>query len=139
MRKKKENQDHRHNENYFDLLRHQKTPHVRSPNTALQKDVTQILQSKTSLEEPFDGVPLPSERVDDVVAGLDEGRLEHVGQEREDGVERLVLGFLVGGAVLNAGEELGEDGQVEDEWRGEERVFAFVEDVESVLMKGDMS
>lgn len=67
------------------------------------------------------------------MAGLDEGRLEHVGQEREDGVERLVLGFLVCGAVLNASEELGEDSQVEDEWGSEERVFAFVEDVESVL------
>lgn len=65
---------------------------------------------------------MPVEAVDDVRAGLDEGRFEHVREERQDGVERRELGcahFL----VLHAAQELGEDGQVEDEGSGEERIL----------------
>jgi hypothetical protein len=55
---------------------------------------------------------------------LDEGRLEHVGEEGQHRVKRRkVLLLATDLAVLDASEELGEDGQVEDERGGEEGVL----------------
>ena len=54
--------------------------------------------------------------------------LEHVGQETEDRVEALELLLLVG-AVGDAGKQLGEKAEIDDEGGSEERVLALVEDV----------
>ena len=57
---------------------------------------------------------LLEERVDDGRAGRDERRLQHVAQEREDGVEaRRGVGRLGGAAERDALAELGEDDEVE--------------------------
>ncbi len=53
---------------------------------------------------------------------LDERRLEHVREQREDTVERLELAAL-GLAILDTGEELREDSQVDDQRRGKEGVL----------------
>ncbi len=54
--------------------------------------------------------------------GLDERRLEHVREQREDAVERLELASL-GLAVLDAGEELRENSQVEDQRRSKQGIL----------------
>jgi hypothetical protein len=102
------------------------------PDSGLEQDIPQILHPKTSLEESLNSRPLSSQRVDDVVSRLDERSLEHVAEQTEDRIQGLVIGVL-GAFVRHSGEQLREDGQVEDERRGEEGVFAFVEDVERVL------
>lgn len=76
---------------------------------------------------------MTAERVDHFVTRLDERRLEHVGEKREDWVERLEL-LLSNGTIDDACHKLGEDGEVENERRGQERVFALVEDVKCVLL-----
>lgn len=88
------------------------------PGPSRQQQVATVLETETSLEEHLKSVPLPVERVDDIGTGLDERCLEHVGQERQDRVERFVLG-LVGLLVGDSGHELGEDGEIKDEGRGE--------------------
>jgi hypothetical protein len=105
--------------------------HLPSPGSEHQ--ITIVLQTETSLEEDLETIPLPVERVDDIGSRLDKRRLEHVGQEREDRVEGLVLG-LVGLSVGDSSHELGEDREIKDERSGEERVFTFVKDVLDVSL-----
>lgn len=103
-----------------------------SPNPGIHEQITLMLQTQASLEERLEGVPLPAQAIDDIGARLHQRRLEHVREEREDAVERLILADLATRrdfAVLDASKELGEDGKVEDQWGGEERVLTFVEDV----------
>lgn len=54
---------------------------------------------------------------------LDEGRLEHVGKQGEHGVEGSEILLLADLAVLDAGEELAENGQVQDQGSSEEGVL----------------
>ena len=54
---------------------------------------------------------------------LDEGRLEHVGEQGQDGVEGSEVLLLTDLAVLDAGEELAQDSQVQDQGSGEEGVL----------------
>lgn len=81
-----------------------------------------MLQTQASFKECLKRVPLPAQAIHHVCAGLDERRFEHVGQEREDAVERLVISlgssFGVNFAVGDASEHFGEDGEVEDERGG---------------------
>ena len=66
-------------------------------------------------------------RGDEKLTRLDKRSLQHVREEGEDRVERrkvLLLSGVAGDfAVLNSGEEFSEDGQIQDEWRGEEGVL----------------
>lgn len=84
-----------------------------------------MLKTQASLQERLESRTLTAERVDYVRARLDEWGLEHVREEREDAVQRLELWVLVVAhfTVGNASEELGEDGQVEDERGSEKRVL----------------
>ena len=75
------------------------------------------------LNERLEHVALPVERVHDVRAGLDERHLEHVREQGEDPVERLEVHACGRVAVLDARQELGEDREVEDERRREQRVL----------------
>ena len=94
------------------------------PDARLEEEVARALEADARLEERFERVGLAVERVDDVRAGLDERRLEHVREQRQDGVQRPeVLRARGEVAVLDAREELGEDRQVEDERRREQRVL----------------
>lgn len=54
---------------------------------------------------------------------LDEGRLEHVGEQGEHGVEGSEILLLADLAVFDAGEELAENGQVQDQGSSEEGVL----------------
>lgn len=54
---------------------------------------------------------------------LDEGGLEHVRQQGEDRVQRREVLLLLGLAVFDAGEELSEDGEIQDEGSGKERIL----------------
>lgn len=54
--------------------------------------------------------------------GLDERRLEHVREEGQDRVQRLEL-VRVGFAVLNTGQELRQDREINDERRRKKRVL----------------
>jgi hypothetical protein len=65
---------------------------------------------------------LTVEAVNDFSARLDERRLEHVGQQRKDRVERRKLGVGIF-AILDASKEFGEDGQVENEGSSKEGIL----------------
>ena len=82
-----------------------------------------MLKTQARLEEGLEREALSAEGVDDLSTRLDEGSLEHVREKREDAVQRLELGVLGDAAVGDASEELGQDGQVEDEGSGEEGVL----------------
>lgn len=101
------------------------------PDPGVQQQVIRVLQTETSLEELLQSVPLPVERVDDVLTGFDKWRLEHVRQERENTVQRLPFagGIL---AISDTSEELGEDRKVKDKRCGKKRIFTFVENVHDV-------
>ena len=99
----------------------QATSHL--PDASLEKEIATTLETDASLEEGLERVALAVERVDDVRAGLDERRLEHVREEGEDRVERLEVLARRRVAVLDAREQLREDREVEDERRREQRIL----------------
>lgn len=99
-----------------------------SPRARVEQQVIAVLQTQAGLEEHLESIALPVERVDNVSPRLDHRRLEHVAQQGQHRVKRLVLA-LTGRTVCDASHQLGEDGQVEDEWRGQKRVLALVENV----------
>ncbi|CAG8678659.1 9423_t:CDS:2, partial [Acaulospora colombiana] len=68
-----------------------------------QQEVALSFETQASLHEELESVPLASESIDDFGARLDERSHEH---------------------------ELGQDGEIEDKRRGEERILALVEDVD---------
>jgi hypothetical protein len=74
---------------------------------------------------------LPVETVDDVGARLDKRCLEHVRQQREDGVQRSKVLLLTNLAVLNTSKKFSKNGQVQNKWGSKKRILAFVEDVDS--------
>jgi hypothetical protein len=92
------------------------------PHTGLEQQIRVGLEADAGLEERLERVALAGERVDDVRAGLDERRLEHVRQEREHRVQLLELA-RARRADLDAREELSEDGEVEDERGRKKRVL----------------
>ena len=103
------------------------------PSPSLEKQVSLVLETKTSLEEEFQPVSLPGERVDNISARFDERRLEHVGQEREDTVKWLEVALTSRNvSVGDSGEKLGKNGEIKDERGRKERVFTFVENVHDV-------
>jgi len=54
---------------------------------------------------------------------LDEGSLEHVGEEGEHRVQRRKVLLLTGLAVLDTSQELSEDSQIQDERSSQERIL----------------
>ena len=92
------------------------------PNASLEQEVAAALEADARLEERLESVALPVEAVDDVGTGLDERGLEHVREQGQHGVQRLELGRGAR-AVLDAREELGQDGQVQDERSSQKRVL----------------
>ena len=88
-----------------------------SPDTGAQEEICGALEANARLQERLEPIALPAQAVHDVRTGLDMRRLEHEGQEGEHRVERVELSRAVGveRAVLDACEEFGEDGEVEDE------------------------
>ena len=95
----------------------------RLPDARLQQEVAAAFETNAGLEESLECVALAVEAVDDIGARLDERSLKHVRQEREHGVERLEVTARGRLAVLDAGEELGDDREVENEGRREQRVL----------------
>lgn len=81
------------------------------------------LQADASLQELFETIALTAQAVDDVCTWLDKRGFEHVGQQGQDGVERLELVALVDLAVLNARQKLGQHSEVQDEGSGKKRVL----------------
>ena len=100
------------------------------PHPRVEHQIPIVFQPQTRLEEHFQPVSLPIERVDNVCSRFDERRFEH---ERQQGKNRVEWFELCIGAidlpVSDSSEEFSEDREVEYEWSSEERVFTFVEDV----------
>ena len=107
-----------------------------SPRPRLEQEITAAhLETQTSLHESFEALPLPVQRVDNIVARLDQGSLEHVREQGEDRVEGLEGNLLLGRDVLDARvagrqgtvgdtrHQLGQDGQIKDEGRSQKRVL----------------
>ena len=97
--------------------------HGHLPDTSLKQQVTAALETDASLQECLQRVALPVQAVDDVGTRLDKRSLQHVGEQRKNRIERLELVGCGGVTVLDTGEQLGEDGQVEDEGSSQERVL----------------
>lgn len=94
-----------------------------------QSHIRLRLQSHACTEDVGQGSALLGQGIDDWRAGRCHGRLQHVAEDGEHAVERLVL--IVGLAValpLDARHHLSNEDQVDDEGRGEERVLADIED-----------
>ena len=89
------------------------------------------LEADAGAEDVGQGRALLAEGVDDGRAGGRQRRLEHVAEDTEHRVEALVLGRsgTVGGDSLprHARHDLGDDAEIDDQRRGEERVLADVE------------
>ena len=94
-----------------------------SPNTSLQQEVAATLQTNASLQEGLESVTLTVQAVNDVGTRLDERSLKHVRQQGKDGVEWGEVGRRGGITVLDAGEELSQDGQIQDERGSQERIL----------------
>ena len=97
--------------------------HGHLPDTSLKQQVAAALETDASLQECLQRIALPVQAVDDVGTRLDKRSLQHVGKQRKDRVEWLELGRRRGITILDTGEQLGEDGQVEDERSSQERVL----------------
>ena len=98
---------------------------IHSPQPTLKEQIALPLKPQTRFHEHLQRIPLAPERIDDVRAGLDERRLEHVAEQAEDRVQGHKLGIACGSGsggltILDAREELGEDHEVEDQRRRKE-------------------
>ena len=63
------------------------------------------------------------ENIREELTRLDEGSLEHVGQEGEHRVQRRKGLLLTGLAVLNTSQELSEDSQIQDKRGSQEGIL----------------
>lgn len=103
----------------------------------LQSHVRLGLETDAGTEDVGHGGALLGQRVDDGGAGGRERGLEHVAEDAEHAVEALELGVGLGGGArglpLDARHHLGQDDQVDDEGRGEQRVLAHVEDGDGLV------
>lgn len=95
----------------------------------LKRHVRLRFQSDAGAENVRQRPALLGQGIDDGRARGRERGFEHVAQNGENAVERLVF-VRVGmrGAPLNAGHHLSDEHEVDDEGGGEEGVFADVED-----------
>jgi len=90
------------------------------------------LETDTGTENVGQSGTLLSQGVDNRGARRGQGSLEHVAEDAEDGVEALVVGS--DGTVrrsslpLDAGHELSNDDEIDDQRSGKEGVLADVED-----------
>lgn len=114
---------------------------------SLEQHVVLGRETNTGTEDVLHGSALLGEGVDDLGTVGDHGGLEHVGEDGEDRVEGGILGHVLG-LVLNTSHELGQDDQIQDQGRGQERVLAGVvhrdgvatthEDLRDVLVQGTL-
>lgn len=117
---------------------HTAPPHdISLKQLVLQSHVRLGLETDAGAEDVGHGGALLGQRVDDGGAGGRERGLEHVAEDAEHAVEALVVGVGLGGGArglpLDARHHLGQDDQVDDEGRGEQRVLADVEDGDGLV------
>jgi len=97
----------------------------------LQGHVVLGVETQAGAEDVGHGGALLGQGVDDGGARRGHGSLEHVGQDGEHRVEVLPVGLggiLLVQTPLDAGHQLGDDHQVDDERGGEKGVLADVGD-----------
>jgi len=98
----------------------------------LKSHVGLWLKANAGTEDVGQGTALLSESVDNWSALWDKRSLKHVGEDAQNGVESLVV--LGGGTVIrvrlpgDTGHQLGDQNQIDDQWRGKERVLADIEE-----------
>jgi len=91
----------------------------------LEEHVVLRLETHASAEDVLEGGTLAEESVDDRGASGDQGSLEEVREEGEDGAHRLELVHVLA-TVLDALHELSEDDEVEHDGGSEQAVLARV-------------
>ena len=103
----------------------------------LESHVALGLQPDASAEDIDEASALLRQGVDDGGAGRRKRGLEHETQDAQDAVEALPAGAVNGGVVpdhpLDAGHDLCDEDEVDDEGRGEEAVLADVGDGDGLV------
>jgi hypothetical protein len=97
----------------------------------LKSHVRLRLETNAGTEDVGQGTTLLSEGVDNRGSVRHERGLEHVRQDAENRVEALVLATL--GLPGDAGHELGDEDEIDDERGGEEGVLAHVEEGDGLV------
>jgi hypothetical protein len=98
----------------------------------LQGHVILGLQTDAGTEDVGQSTALLGKSVDDRSSWRGQGSLKHVAEDAEDAVE--VLEILGGNAIvglslpLDAGHDLGNEDEIDDQRRSQERVLADIED-----------
>ena len=88
----------------------------------------------TTLQEHLERVLLPSQAGHRIRPGLDERGIQHVAEEGEDRIWRIELGLSRSNVpVLNMSQELGKNGEVEDQRSSQERVLTLIQDVDGSM------
>jgi hypothetical protein len=108
-----------------------------SKELVLQSHVRLGLKTNTGTENVGQSSTLLGQSIDDRSARWSQGRLEHEAEDAENAVEVakiLLLGLAsLVGAPLDTGHHLGDEDQVDNEWRGKQRVFADIEDADGLM------
>lgn len=104
----------------------------------LERHVRLRLKTNTSAENISQRGALLGQGIDHGCAGRGQRGLEHVAQHAQHAVEGLVFAFgrFAVQLPLDAGHQLGDDDEVDDQRRGEEGVLADVGHAKSLLVYG---
>ena len=98
----------------------------------LQSHVILRLKANASLEDVDQSTSLLSKSIDDRSARRGQGCLEHEAEDAKHAVEVLEVlgGSTVAGVSLplNTSHHLGDNNQINDQWRSKQRVLADIED-----------
>lgn len=105
---------------------------VQLEQLVLQSHVVLGLETNTSTEDINQGTSLLSKSIDDRCSWWGQGSLEHEAENAKHAVE--VLEILGGDAIsgcslpLDTSHHLGDQDQVNDQWRSKKRVLANIEE-----------
>ena len=92
---------------------------------ALEEHVGNRVETNASAEDVLNALALSCEDVDDWGSLGDARSLEQIREDAEDAV-KVLKSFGLVCLVLDAGHELGDDDEVEHDWRSEQRILACV-------------
>jgi hypothetical protein len=96
-----------------------------SKQLVLQSHVRLWVKTETSAEDVCESSALLGKSIDDRSARWRKWSLEHVAEDAQNAVEATIVAGL--GLPLDTSHHFSNEDEVDDQWRGEERIFADVE------------